>query len=329
MVLAILTVRLVLKQCSDLSLSDFVTILKESDKPFLIMAIIASLLFIWFEGLAIRSILKRAGYKHGPFDGLLYSTSDIYFSAITPSSTGGQPASAFFMIRNGISAGITTATLVLNLMMYTLSIIALGFISILISPRSFLGFGTTSKVFIVIGFVIMLLLASCFFLLLKKEEIIFKPTCKLVSFFNKRNVKKKERILAKIEKTKADYKECSDLISGHKGVLITSFVWNFLQRASQIMVPMLIYAALGGDKSLMPAVFSKQCLITIGYNFVPIPGGMGISDYLMIDGFKNIMESSMAYSVELISRGLTFYICVLISGIITLLGYLIGRRKES
>ena len=98
MVLAILTVRLVLKQCSDLSLSDFVTILKESDKPFLIMAIIASLLFIWFEGLAIISILKRAGYKHGPFDGLLYSTSDIYFSAITPSSTGGQPASAFFMI---------------------------------------------------------------------------------------------------------------------------------------------------------------------------------------------------------------------------------------
>ena len=130
-------------------------------------------------------------------------------------------------------------------------------------------------------------------------------------------------------KTRADYKACSDLISGHRGVLIVSFIWNFLQRTSQIMVPMLVYAALGGEKSLMPAVFSKQCLITIGYNFVPIPGGMGISDYLMIDGLRTIMESSMAYSVELISRGLTFYICVLISGIITLIGYLISKRKEA
>ena len=95
------------------------------------------------------------------------------------------------------------------------------------------------------------------------------------------------------------------------------------------MVHMLVFAELGGDKSLMPAAFSKQCLITIGYNFVPIPGGMGISDYLMIDGFNDIMESSMAYSVELISRGLTFYICVLISGIITLTGYLISKRKGS
>ena len=330
LVLAILTVRLVLKQSKDLSITDLCMILKESDKLYLIGAVVASLLFIWFEGVAIRSILRRAGYKRGPLSGLLYSTSDIYFSAITPSATGGQPASAFFMMRSGISAGITTATLVLNLMMYTLSIIALGIIAVVISPQSFTQFRTPSRVFIIIGFSVMVILAAGFFLLLKKETILFKPACKIISFLNRIHlVRNKEHVLAKLEKTRSDYKVCSDLISGHRGVLISSFIWNFLQRTSQIMVPMLVFAALGGDISLMPAVFSKQCLITIGYNFVPIPGGMGISDYLMIDGFNDIMESSMAYSVELISRGLTFYICVLISGIITLTGYLISKRKES
>lgn len=330
LILAVLTVRIVLKQSSDLSITDLCALLKTSDKLYLSLAIIASLLFIWFEGTAIRSILKRAGYKRSPLQGLLFSTSDIYFSAITPSSTGGQPASAFFMIRSGISVGITTATLVLNLMMYTLSIIVLGIISIIISPKAFMDFGTASKVFIIIGFVVMLLLATGFFLLLKKEALIFKPASKLISFLNKTKIiKHKEHLLEKIERVRTDYKACSDLISGHHGVLITSFIWNLLQRASQIMVPMLVFAALGGDQSLMPTVFSKQCLITMGYNFVPIPGGMGISDYLMIDGFDGIMGSAMAYSVELISRGLTFYICVLISGIITLTGYLIGNRKES
>ena len=68
--------------------------------------------------------------------------------------------------------------------------------------------------------------------------------------------------------------------------------------------------------------------MTIGYNFIPIPGGMGISDYLMLDGFIKMMGENMAYNVELISRGMTFYICVFISGTITLIGYMVGRKRK-
>lgn len=78
----------------------------------------------------------------------------------------------------------------------------------------------------------------------------------------------------------------------------------------------------------MPAVFAKQCLITVGYNFIPIPGGMGVSDYLMIDGFSRMMNEEMTYSVELISRGFAFYICVAVSGLITLVGYFMGRKRN-
>ena len=91
---------------------------------------------------------------------------------------------------------------------------------------------------------------------------------------------------------------------------------------------MLIFASLGGDKLKMAEVFSKQCLVTIGYNFIPISRGMGISDYLMIDGFSRLMGEQMAYAVEMISRGITFYICVSISGIITLIGYFAGRKGK-
>lgn len=84
---------------------------------------------------------------------------------------------------------------------------------------------------------------------------------------------------------------------------------------------------MGGDYKNAASLFSKQCLITIGYNFVPIPGAMGISDYLMLDGYSRIMSSDMAYKIEMIGRGITFYICVLICGIITLAGYLIGKKK--
>lgn len=82
LILAVLTVRIVLKQSSDLSITDLCALLKTSDKLYLSLAIIASLLFIWFEGTAIRSILKRAGYKRSPLQGLLFSTSEPLFSHI-------------------------------------------------------------------------------------------------------------------------------------------------------------------------------------------------------------------------------------------------------
>ncbi len=329
MILAVLTVHMVLKNGKNLSVSELIAVIGASDKLYFILGVVATAMYVWFEGVAVCSILKHTEYHQSNVKGLLYSTSDIYFSAITPSATGGQPASAFFMIRDGIPAGIATATLVLNLMMYTVSILVLGIVSVIISPDAFLGFSGFARFFICLGSVILSVLALSFYVLLKKENLIFKPLKKLITFlYDKKVIKEKERKLSKLEKTRNDYITCASLISGRKRVLFSSFIWNLIQRTSQIMVPMLIYASLGGNKARMPMVFSKQCLITIGYNFIPIPGSMGISDYLMLDGFIEMMGENMAYNVELISRGMTFYICVFISGTITLIGYMVGRKRK-
>lgn len=327
--LAVTTVKTMLKQNSDLSLDDLLLAIRSSDKPVFILSIIAAALYVWFEGVAIRSVLKNIGYARSPLKGLLYSTSDVYFSAVTPSATGGQPASAFFMRRDGIPYEITAAVLVLNLMMYTISIVVLGVLSVFITPGAFMGFGKFSRVLISFGFAALSLLSAMFFILLKKGNAITDPLSRLVIFLHRKKIiKEKDKKLARLERAGRDYKKCSDIISGRKRVLFGAFIWNFLQRTSQLTVPMLIYRALGGKASNMAAVFSKQCLVTIGYNFVPVPGGIGISDYLMLDGFGGIMGDQLSYSVELISRSITFYICVAVSGIITLIGYFVGRNKN-
>lgn len=328
-VLAVLTIKVVLDQNKDMTVGELMEIVKTSDLRFVALAAVAAAMFVWFEGVAILSILKRSGYRRKPLQGLLYSTSDIYFSAITPSATGGQPASAFFMMRDGIPGGIVTATLILNLAMYTISIVVLGIASIVLKPSAFTTFNTFSKVVIVLGFAALLILSVIFIVLLKNENLIFKPAKRLIEFlYRKKIIKHKDSKLSKLEKHKEDYKCCAEIISSSKRVLFAAFVWNLIQRSSQLLVPVLIYKALGGQAQFMPDVFFKQTLITIGYNFVPIPGGMGISDYLMIDGFGELMGADLSINVELISRVISFYMCVLISGIITLIGYFAGRKKD-
>ena len=134
--LAILTIRVVLRQSRDISISDLVSAIGSSNKLFFILGVIAAALYVWFEGVAICSILKKSRYMRSPVKGLLYSTSDIYFSAITPSATGGQPASAFFMIRDGIPTGITTSTLVIALFYVLAALIRLAYFNATSEIRS-------------------------------------------------------------------------------------------------------------------------------------------------------------------------------------------------
>lgn len=329
LVLSVLTVYTLLKQSESLSLDAWVAKLSNADGRWIAVAVICSISYVLLEAVALCSILKGIGYKRKLRKGIIYSTADVYFSAITPSATGGQPASAFFMLKDGIPAGVASAALILNLMMYNASIIFLGLIAIIISPRSFLGFHLAAKIFIVLGFIGLSLLAIFFFMVLKNSQKIFEIVRRLLEFlYKKKIIHRLEHKIERVDKIEHDYKNCAQVMAGKTRIMVEAFIWNVIQRASQIIVPALLYVATRGGADKTVELFSKQCLITIGYNYVPIPGALGIADYLMIDGFSSIMTKAQAIDLDMLSRGLTFYICVTLSGLITLIGYLRGRRKK-
>ena len=327
--LALLTIKVVFAQSGTMSMSQLLIVTAKSNKWMLFIAMFCSFLFIFFEGIAIVSILSNAGYERSLYDGMVYAASDIYFSSITPSASGGQPASAYFMVNDGIPAGVVTATLILNLMMYTLSIIVLGLIAFLLKPSAFISFSTISKIFIIVGFIVFLALSLVFLTLLKKGEWLFGFVTKIINFLSRKNIiHNPDKFNLKIKKIMSDYEKCAEMISGKKRILIQAFIWNFLQRLSQILVSMFVYIGMFRNVDNALEVYVKQCLITIGFNYVPVPGAMGIADYLMIDGFSGIMKKADAFKLEMVSRGMSFYICVLLGAVITLIGYLVKRRKN-
>ncbi len=327
--LALLTVWALLKQNKNVSLKAIIHTAVGADKFWFLLAVLSSLLYIVFEGFALCSILRGAGFRPKQRNGFLYSTADIYFSAITPSATGGQPACAYFMLRDGISGGVTTAVLLLNVMMYTLSIVALGIISVIICPNSFAQFGLPAKLLIIGGATVQLILTAFFIAILKNGDFIFDLLSRSVSFLGRKKIiRNTKKPLDKLKKAQADYTACSQLFSRNYKLLFTAFFWNFLQRLSQILVSALLFISIGGNPELSTDIFAKQCLITIGYNFVPLPGAMGVADYLMLNGFSGLMDRQMAFHLEMLSRGMTFYICVSLSGLVTFAGYLFKRKRR-
>ena len=328
-IIAVMTVFAVVSQSRDFSLRNFISYVNGASVEWLLAALLSMLGFIFFEALALKILCNAYGQKQNLGRAYIYSASDIYFSAITPSATGGQPASAFFMYKNGMSGMLVTALLVANLTMYTLSIIVIGILCFIFRFEMFMQYSVLSKLLIIVGFVSQIVMLVFFYMLLKRDRLlqricnfVLKVLCKI------RIIKKREYYQKKLDNYMENYRQYSKIITQHRKSLLSCFVFNFLQRSSQIAVTMYVFIATTG-KSFAESIelFFWQGYATLGSNSIPIPGAMGVSDYLMIDGFKTIMSDEAAVNLELLSRSFSFYSCVIICGISTLVYYLIIRKR--
>ena len=71
-----------------------------------------------------------------------------------------------------------------------------------------------------------------------------------------------------------------------------------------------------------------QSFVVLGAYCVPIPGAMGVTDYLMLDGFNTILDSSLAVNLELLARAMSFYTCIFVCGFAVLFKYLVMKRSS-
>ena len=106
-------------------------------------------------------------------------------------------------------------------------------------------------------------------------------------------------------------------VSGQGRALFKVFICNLLQRMVLISISGLVCLSMGGTWGDFISVCALQAFVILGASWFPIPGAMGVTDYLLLVGFANYWphwSEDFALHLELCSRGISFYICVLLCG---------------
>ena len=328
--IAVLSIWAVTSQNKHFRFSLFLDRLGNSNKGWLACAFLAMLGFIFFEALSFRTILRGLGYRRSLFANYTYAATDIYFSAITPSATGGQPASAYIMMHSGgISGSVTTVTILVCLALYALSIIVLGVCCFTLRPFLYFSFSVAARIMIAIGMVIQFALAFMFVLLIQRGQLLCKIACKLLPLAAKLHlVRNPERKAERLRESLNNYRLCAEMTAGKKSMLLRALIYNVLQRASQIAVTVFAYLAMGGRVRHAADIFAIQSYTVLGAAYVPIPGGMGVIDMMLTDGLGTYMrDDAAATELTLLSRAISFYACILLCGVTVLLIYVIQKMR--
>jgi hypothetical protein len=218
-IIAACTVYAVIRESGEISPASLWAMVRDGDPLFLTLAFFGMLGYVFFEGAALRCIVNRtkAGAGVTQRHAFVYAAADVYFSAITPSATGGQPASLFFMKRDGLPLSLSSAALVMNLAMYNAAIVVIGIVSIALYPGLFLKFNPLCKALILFGYIVLTGLMIAFLMMLRKGNWIKSIGDALLRLLAKMHlVRNLSRVRQRLDRMVRNYGECADLFLGDK-----------------------------------------------------------------------------------------------------------------
>lgn len=320
------------------SVMDFVS---DIHLPFLIGAFLCMVMNIGFKGLSIGVLSRAMGYRKSLPRNYAYASADIYFSAITPSATGGQPASAFYMVKDDLPISHTTAILSVNLFMYTASLIVLAIITFILRPALFFDLESwVVKACIIVGLLVQLLLLSVYLMIMISEKVVIKIATWIVNVLAFLHiVKHKREYLGRINASVRRFKNSVILLKNKKKALLASFLLNFAERIAYISIGVLVFYGamynipeLAGTKVDVLDVYALEAYCWFGAYCVPLPGAVGASEAIFNSVFAMIINSPVLLSATMVTtRGINFYIMMMFAGVVTLIHHIrlkISRHKK-
>ena len=71
-----------------------------------------------------------------------------------------------------------------------------------------------------------------------------------------------------------------------------------------------------------------QGLVLLGYNSLPLPGGAGAFEYLYLEIYALALPSSYVVVAMMVTRFISYYFSVIVSGIYTLVYHLVPQKKK-
>lgn len=325
-----ITITVLIVNNRELNYDNIAAFLRESNGYCIAAAFVCMLLFIAFEALSLHRITRKLGHKGRFVSSLAYSAADVYYSAITPSASGGQPASAFYMVRDGMGAGKATFALVFNLIGYTAAILVIAVSAFVINPAVFSSIDAWFARFLIIaGIVVQAVLLGFFVACMFCGGAVLKLGKKFISFLHKiRLVKKPEKWVKKLSDEVEKYRSCLAEIKKSPVLFIETLAFNVVQRVSQTLIPCFVCYAVDPSVSFAD-LYVLQAFVLLGYNCVPLPGGVGAYEYLYLNLYCLYFDRAFIVIAMMVSRVISYYFCIVVSGGYILVYHLAGSRKVS
>lgn len=277
----------------------------------------------------VTLIFVRSQYKDFRFiDALKVSFVGVFFGAITPSNTGGQPMQLFLMSKKNIGVGFGSACMTQKFIVYQIVTTLFSVFAVIFKLEYFQSAFTSiwSTLFIIFGFSVQLIVTALFLVVSfcrgitnKMIKLIYKIMIRFK--FVKNPEKKIERLYNEVSMF---HQANKDLFKNPK-LLVSTYLLVMVQVLAILAVPYFIYISFGmpeiaaSSGAAVPNLLDFICIqsfVLFTSNLVPLPGASGgaelaftmyFGQFFVLGGVNKIKPAILLW------RLVTYYGAIVIS----------------
>ncbi|MEG1304315.1 MAG: lysylphosphatidylglycerol synthase transmembrane domain-containing protein [Oscillospiraceae bacterium] len=292
-------------------------VLKKANPYYLCGGVLLMFGYILLQALCVGISLKGFNCKTSIWQILQYSFIGFYFSAITPSNTGGQPVQMYYMCRDGIHLSHVSLSMLLTNLTYQITILGFSF-GMYIFRFRFINASLRGFIwFLVVGMTLNLMLTLLIVFLLVSQKFAKSLAHKCVSLLVKIHIIKDEKASRnKIDVQLAEYERGAALIKSHPPLFFKVLGVTVLQMICYYLVPWFVYKAFGMHGASFLDLMAMQAVLYVAVSFLPLPGAVGASESGFVMLFRLFFTEAAIVPAMLLTRGINFYSMLLISGLV-------------
>lgn len=280
------------------------------------------------EALQLKITLRAMGHRTPYRHCCQFAAAGFYFSSVTPSASGGQPAEVFYMARRGISAAHGALTMLLFTIAYQVASVGYGLAAWLLAPHIpaslgtglgvLLGYGLTTMLLLTVGMVALLIWPG-------PVEHLCRWCLRLGARL--RLVKDLAKAEAGLDSQMEEYARGADILKRRPLLLAELLVLAVVQLGTRFLVTWAVYRALGLNALGPGELVATQALVSLAVNCLPVPGAVGAAEAAFLAAFRQTFGPGLTPAAMLLFRGLSFYLPLVVTGLATAVLHITTRPK--
>lgn len=295
---------------------------------YLTLGVVIGIIYFLFEGEIFRLLLRSQGYHVKVTTGLKNALIGLYYSYITPSSTGGQPMQAAYLLRDKIPVGISTAVLIMKFVCFQCAFVVVSVISFVAMYGKLAAENPGIIPFIILGLVInggsILFFTSLFI------RPVLHSLCKFVKWLTGKLkfLRKRANFSQSIDKFEEDFSSYTDDFRGKQMSLVAGVLLSIPQFILQMSVIYFVFRAFGYHGVSYWEIVAVQSLLQVSVSFMPMPGASGAQEIGFSSFFRNYFVNDDLYAAVMVWRFFTYYLVVIAGAILVVSDQIwYGRKK--
>jgi uncharacterized protein (TIRG00374 family) len=319
-VVAIITVFMIILLFSTQGLSEIKAVLGHMNYRYLAAAFTSMALYWFMDGVILQIITKFLFRKQRFMDSLKVTMVGQFFNSITPFTSGGQPAQAYVMTKDGVDAGHAASILVIKSILFQVMLVLYTFFAVLFKAHLFTVRVPHFFVLFFLGILANAFVISIYLLFFFNPSLARRLILALFRLIQKIGfIKKKEQIKNRLEGGLKSFKEGAQVLKRNFSVFIKLIVLQLFQLTFYFIIPYFIYLSVEQERILAGDIIAAHAIVNMITSFVPTPGSAGGAEGIGYLFFSMFFQQAFVAPAVLIWRLITYYSCIVFGGLFSML----------